>query len=406
MTNRDILILLNSQLSKGITHKPFINSEIAKIISKLNQHQLELKDLNDMDYDTSIRIFFDGKIPGEKGLEFIERYKKLIERQGSMAFDLMEIKKWGIHILTIFDTEYPEIFKLKLGSKAPVLLYYLGDLKLIHNQFIGFSGSRLKKTDKYDETLTIQWANLVIENKFGIVSGGASGIDTFATKEAIQKQAPFIEFLSDSMIKRIQIPHISKAIRNGRGLLLSEVKPDAPFNAGNAMARNKYIYLLSKKVIVIRADYTIKNKIKTGGTWNGAIENLKSNYKNVYVVNESKAKGNKELIEQGAIPILTPSDPHSIEVILNESLPIKNDSQINQGIEEKMVSILKNPNTLNNITLTEKELEQISLIKDAISAVKDNFNELILPNKRLYEKFYRYCFEVAVGQRGEQLTIF
>ena len=40
MTNRDALILLNSTLSVGESHKPFTNTEVVKIIDKLKEKNL------------------------------------------------------------------------------------------------------------------------------------------------------------------------------------------------------------------------------------------------------------------------------------------------------------------------------------------------------------------------------
>jgi predicted Rossmann fold nucleotide-binding protein DprA/Smf involved in DNA uptake len=400
-----MLILLSSQLSKGANHRPFTNSEIVQIIAKIKEKNLELKDLYDAEGAELLTIFFDEKAPEQKGYDFIERINALIQRQGSMAFDLMDIKKWGIQILTIFDDEYPEVFRRYLGSKAPVLLYYCGNLSLINNKFIGFSGSRMNKTDKQDEDITRRWARAAVMNNFGIVSGGATGIDTFATQEAIHHQGTFIEFLSDSMIKRIQISQISKSIQEGRGLLLSEVKPDAPFNAGMAMSRNKYIYLLAQKVIAIKAEYVVKNRKKTGGTWNGVIENIKSNYRNVHVIDNIKAKGNQELIELGAIAITDPEDQDSFDLIFSNQIQTEICADDKNDLEIKMIKILKQKSTLSQVQLTKKELEKLPLIKDAIGKVNHAFDELIL-DKRLYDKIYKYCHDVATGKIGEQLSLF
>ena len=60
--------------------------------------------------------------------------------------------------------------------------------------------------------------------------------------------------------------------------------------------RNKYIYASSKGTIVIKSDY---NK---GGTWAGAIENLKKQYSPICCVKNNNL-GNQELIKLGAVSI-------------------------------------------------------------------------------------------------------
>jgi len=400
-----MLILLNAQISVGADHRPFTNAEIVKIIAKIKEKNFELKDLYDREDAELLPIFFDSKIIGEKERGFVERLNALIQRQGSMAFDLMELKRWGIQILTIFDDNYPEVFIKYLGNRAPVLLYYSGNLGLIKGDFIGFSGSRLKKSNSQDEELTRAWARSALKNNFGIISGGATGIDTFATQEAIYQKGRFIEFLSDSMIKRIQINQISKAIQDDRGLLLSEVKPDASFNVGMAMARNKYIYLLAKKVIIIKAEYTIKNKKKTGGTWNGAIENINSTYIKLLVVDNKKSKGNQDLIELGATSITNPEDSKSCDLIFSDAIMIQPKETKSADLDIKMIDILKQKNTLKLVKLTKKELDKLAIIEDAISKVNDSFEELIL-DKKLYNKIYKYCYDAATNKpKWEQLSL-
>lgn len=74
-------------------------------------------------------------------------------------------------------------------------------------------------------------------------------------------------------------------------------KPDAGFNAGIAMQRNKYIYVQSEATVVVKSDY---NK---GGTWGGASEALKKDYCPVLCRDHRKYPGNSGLIRLGAVPI-------------------------------------------------------------------------------------------------------
>ncbi len=52
-------------------------------------------------------------------------------------------------------------------------------------------------------------------------------------------------------------------------LLISPYHPEAGFNVGNAMGRNKLIYALADYGLVVSAEH------KKGGTWEGASEELK-----------------------------------------------------------------------------------------------------------------------------------
>jgi predicted Rossmann fold nucleotide-binding protein DprA/Smf involved in DNA uptake len=78
-------------------------------------------------------------------------------------------------------------------------------------------------------------------------------------------------------------------------VLVSPFNPDAGFDVGNAMARNKYIYCLADAAIVIAASK------ERGGTWNGAVENLKKGWVPLWVKpHQDPASGNAELVKRGA----------------------------------------------------------------------------------------------------------
>ena len=80
-------------------------------------------------------------------------------------------------------------------------------------------------------------------------------------------------------------------------LVLSLAKPDAGFNVGFAMARNKFIYINSVGTVAVKSDY------KKGGTWAGAAEAIKKGYCPVLCRDRKGYRGNEELIKLGAVPI-------------------------------------------------------------------------------------------------------
>ena len=78
-------------------------------------------------------------------------------------------------------------------------------------------------------------------------------------------------------------------------MLISPFYPEAPFNAGNAMGRNRYIYTLADQALVIDA------ALGSGGTWEGALENLKHQWVPLYVRWPGSGPGNAALVDKGAI---------------------------------------------------------------------------------------------------------
>lgn len=312
-----MLILLMTTLCVGDNIKPFTNTEMRKILLLFKSKNYELSHLYNKSNAELLDIFQlqDNLI----GHSFVERITNLLGRQGSLAFDLVDIKEWGINIVTIFDETYPKKILNTLNEKAPYLLYYAGDLNITSKRLLGFSGSRLKANDKSINDYVKGWVDLAYSKNYGIVSGGAKGIDTYAADAAILNEQYLVEFLSDSLFKKVHNARVSKMIREGKMLLLSEVNPYAGFNAGMAMSRNKYIYALSEKVIVPRASYTIKGTLKTGGTWNGVIENLKHENPKAFVW-ERKIANNKELISMGAYKLGLSSEEDSVNYIFGNEV--------------------------------------------------------------------------------------
>ena len=201
----------------------------------------------------------------------------------------------GINVVTRADEDYPVKLKKVLGNSCPPLFYYAGELAILKNPAIGYVGSR--GADSADEKFTVDTVKKTAAHGYGVVSGGAKGVDSFSEREALSQGAEVTEFLSDSMIKRMKSREAVRAVQDGLLIVLSVVKPDAPFSAGVAMMRNRYIYAQSEGTVVVRADFG------KGGTWSGAVENLKHGWCKELCWKNTKYKGNTELIKSGAIPI-------------------------------------------------------------------------------------------------------
>lgn len=224
-----------------------------------------------------------------------ERYELLLSRNAGIAFELEDLANAGIQIITRADSLYPQRLKKVLGKTCPPLFYAAGDLNLANGDLVGFVGSRSAGDEDAEFTKTI--VKKCVDKGYGIVSGGAKGIDSIAAREAIGQGGFAVEFISDSLQKKIRNTETIHAIRNNRLLILSVAKPDAGFNTGFAMMRNRYIYANSVGTVVVKSDY---NK---GGTWTGASENIKRGWANTFCWNKPSYKGNLDLISKGAFPI-------------------------------------------------------------------------------------------------------
>lgn len=286
--NSNAIITLCSHLCVGEGIVPLEPKEWTDLAAKLMQLGLQPKDLFDLPKEALLDTV---KLSEDSA----ERIIRLIGRNASLIFALSEYENIGITVITRADLQYPAKLKKVLGNHCPPLFYCAGDMTLLDQSYIGYVGSRTVSED--DIRFTKTTVQKTVAQGYGVVSGGAKGIDTVAAEEALSLGAPAVEYLSDSMLQKMKKGATVKAVRDGKLLLLSVAKPDAPFNVGMAMMRNRYVYAQSAGTVVVRSEY---NK---GGTWAGAIENLKNEWCKELCRNKKNYPGNRALIEHGALPI-------------------------------------------------------------------------------------------------------
>lgn len=286
--NSNAILTLCSHLCVGngvMPLEPKEWGELAKLLMDASLQPCDIFDLSREDFKNTLSV----------SDEYTDRVFRLIDRNASLSFELSTLENVGITAVTRADKEYPQKLKKVLGNNCPPIFYVAGDISLLNHKYIGYVGSRTVSDD--DIEFTKNTVTKTTDLGYGVVSGGAKGIDTVSEERALELGAPIIEYLSDSMMKKIKKSNIIKAVANKKLLLLSVVKPDAGFNVGVAMMRNRYIYAQSSGTVVV------KTELNKGGTWAGAVENLKHNWCSEMCWDKNGYQGNKALIEKGAIPI-------------------------------------------------------------------------------------------------------
>jgi len=164
-------------------------------------------------------------------------------------------------------------------------------------------------------------------NNLTVFSGGAKGVDETVMLAALEDDGTAVGVLADSLNRRIVSKFYRKYIMDGKLTFVSPFYPEAGFNVGNAMARNKYIYCLSEAAVVVHSGLK-------GGTWSGALENLKKRWVPLWVKpNSDKNCGNNLLIEHGARSI-----GNEIEDLTFEGL-IKIERKVRRQKEEEIIEV-------------------------------------------------------------------
>lgn len=283
--NSRAIIIFCSHICVPEGVKPLEPKEWSGLAEKLMSHKSEPKEILNLTDEEIISLF---------GSELYERLMRLMDRSAGLFAEVSRYESEGIKIYTRADKEYPVKLKQKLKQKCPPLFYCAGDISIAEIKVVGYAGSR--DIDSDDEEFTRKTVMKTCSYRHGVVSGGAKGVDSTAAQTAFDENMPLIEYIAGGLSAMMKKKVIRESVIAKKRLILSEVNPDAGFSVGSAMSRNKYIYAQSEASVIIKSD------LGNGGTWTGAIENLKHKWCKLFC-RDINYPGNVELIRQGAIPI-------------------------------------------------------------------------------------------------------
>jgi predicted Rossmann fold nucleotide-binding protein DprA/Smf involved in DNA uptake len=131
-----------------------------------------------------------------------------------------------------------------------------------------------------------------------LISGGARGIDRSAMLGALAAEGVAVGVLADNLLRFATSSMYRKHLADNRLALISPYNPETDFRTANAMERNKYIYCLSQAAIVV------SSSLGTGGTWAGALENIKRGWVPLWVrASTDPSSGNNEIIKRGGLAL-------------------------------------------------------------------------------------------------------
>ena len=204
------------------------------------------------------------------------------------------IEDSGIKTLTPNNENFPLRLLQRLGRKSPALFYAVGNLEHLNKPTMGIVGSRNVSEEGAEVAKNL--SKTAVDMGYAVVSGGARGVDQLSMNAAYESNGNVIGVLADSLLKAVNNSDMRRSLlEDSNTVLITPYSPDAPFNVGNAMGRNKVIYAISFLTFVVATD---EDK---GGTWTGAIESLRNGFGKVAVWRgEGEGPGNAELELKGA----------------------------------------------------------------------------------------------------------
>lgn len=282
--------------------KPLSTREWARFAVWLKDHDLEPSTLLKGNLRSDLSEWTDRSIS-------LPRLEFLLERGGALALALEKWQRAGLWIITRSAPEYPERLKRRLRMESPPVLFGCGNQTLLQGGGIAVVGSR--NADPESLTFAENLGSVASKQGYSIVSGGARGVDQHAMLGALRNEGTAIGVLADSLMRAATSAGYRQFLLSNDLVLTTPFNPEAGFNVGNAMLRNRYIYCLADAAVVA------SSTPHRGGTWNGAIEDLKAEWVPLWVKRtECEKSGNPHLVRRGARWI--PEDLPSLERLLNK----------------------------------------------------------------------------------------
>ena len=242
-----------------------------------------------------------------------DRVMRLLARGFLLSQAVEQWRQRAIWVLSRADDQYPQRLKVRLGSKAPAILYGCGDRDILDSGGLAVVGSRHVDDRLRDYAAGV--GELAANAEWTLVSGGARGIDQASMRGALEAGGRVVGVLSNDLQRAALRREHREVLMDGRLALISPYDPAAGFNVGNAMQRNKLIYALADAGLVASSDY------KKGGTWAGAVEQLDELKLVPVYVRPDSDKGLQALIDKGAYPWPDPQTPEEFWDRLNPSAP-------------------------------------------------------------------------------------
>ncbi len=272
-------------------------------------------------------------VGSEKLREYCGACYKRMKQSADESFldkELTALKKKGIRLLVKGYGNYPEKLA-QCEDRCPLVLYAKGNDGLLAAETLAVVGSRAC-TD-YGRTVATNWTETLCR-RFVIVSGHATGIDTYAVRSCVEAGGSAVIVLACGHDKFPQPDFLKNA--EGRYLLIGEYPPSATANKYVYGARNRLISGLSDGVLIVEA-----------GEKSGALITAKSaaeQNRPVFAVPGSvlstRSAGTNGLLRHGAIAVTSPYDVE--EDLGYEPDFAKSEKRRLTGIRKKVADLLGN----------------------------------------------------------------
>lgn len=219
------------------------------------------------------------------GPKMAQHMASLLGDEPLLKYYLMKAKKAGCVPITRATPEYPLLLRKRLGLESPGVLWAKGDVSLLSSAAVALVGSRELREE--NRRFAAEVGRQAARQGLTLVSGNARGADKTAQNACLEAGGRVISVVADGLADKTETDNV---------LYLSEDSFDVPFSAPRALSRNRVIHSLGWRTFVAQT------AVKTGGTWDGTVKNLRLGWSGVYCFDDG-SEGPRLLEQMGAFCI-------------------------------------------------------------------------------------------------------
>jgi DNA processing protein len=252
-----------------------------------------------------ILIYFALKYKGD----FVSIYNALKNKEIVDPDEIDELEKRinseEMQVITILDNEYPE--SLKIIANPPFVLFYEGNISLIHKNALCLVG------DKNSDTI-LQYLNQAVEQTSKnniLVTNYFKGVEEMVVSYYLKNKKDIVFISCNGLYK----PYFAKVIKNNpNSLVISEYPNGVNVNNKRLRERNRITAAISNALVVFSSE-------KGSGIMN-LVTNFLNQGKDIYCYPglQNENDGNNMLIKDGANLITSISDITDENVIKNNNM--------------------------------------------------------------------------------------
>lgn len=305
--------------------------------------------------------------------------EQLLDRGVALSLALQKWADAGLWVLTYLDDDYPWRLKKRLSTHSdfPSLIFGVGSRKLLQLGGLAVVGSRKPPKhfnpeifEEYYLDYAKSLGGVAAEEGVIIISGGALGVDINSMRGALESGGKTVGVLTDQLLKKSNDNSfwqcerkIQDCILDGQLTLVSVTDPEKELRhrpyGWAAMQRNKYIYALSDAAVVVRSG-------EKGGTWSGAVENLKNSWVPLWVKKQHR-----------------------------DDIEAANEKIVGMNVTEKKASILPEDEGINNhirSALQERDIRKATILL-TINLSSDRSDQANPLDYREWGRFTKYLLD-------------